>query len=280
MGMRSIAFARLLTAAGPAALFGSGDTQQLSHTIEANGATSARAGISMATGRLTVRGGAAALMDGEFTYGPELEPQFSYAVHDGRGELRVEQPRNRGERLFRRSGRNEWELRFNNDLPLELDLSVASGDCRLDGRSLNLTVLDVESKSGNCELDLRGAKPELRTLDVRLTSGGLRLSLAGDYSQPLDATVSTASGDIELDLRGGWHANATVRVRVTSGDAVVRVPTNVAVQARARTISGDVRASGLERSGSGFVNNLAGVAAVGLTIEVETVSGDVRLDAS
>jgi predicted membrane protein len=112
-----------------------------------------------------------------------------------------------------------------------------------------------------------------------MASGDLDLVLDGRYQQPVAALISTASGDLELDLRGSWAASSTVRVRIASGDVELKVPNDVAVVVRAKTLSGDVRASGLQRSGSGFVNNLAGVAAVGLDIEVETISGDVRIDA-
>lgn len=278
MPMRSIAIARLLTAAGPVALFGSGDAQHLAHTIDAEGATSVSARIGMATGSLTVRGGASALMEGDFTYDPELEPQFSYIVRDGRGELRVEQPKNRGGSRLLRNVRNDWDIRLNNDLPLDLRVTVASGDSLLEAAALNLTGLELDSASGDCEVELGGLKQELGAVHARLASGNLRMDLTGDYGQSVQLNVSTASGDVELDLRGMWSANSSVQVRVVSGDVNLLIPANLAVRGRARTISGNVRATGLQRSGSGFVRDVPGATA-GLNIEVESVSGDVRLDA-
>ena len=274
--MRSIAIARLLTPTSPLLHRAGSDAQQLSHVIDSEGATSATARISMATGRLTVRGGASALMDGDFTYDPELEPQFAYAVRDGRGELRVEQPSRRG--LFLHKAHNDWDLRFSNEIPLALGVSLASSSSRFDAEPLNLTALDIESASGGCGIRLGGPKPELREVQARVVSGDLRLRMNGEYGQPMSIIVSTVSGDLEVDLSGVWHASVNVSVRVTSGDISLRVPSNVAVQVRVRSKSGDVRASGLERTGKGLANSLVGVAAVGLDIDVETVSGDIRVD--
>lgn len=279
MRMTSIAIARLLAGAGSTALFGSGgDARQLSRTIEAEGATSAGVRISMATGDLTIGGGAAALLDADFTYDPDLEPQFSYSVGTGVGELRIEQPRNADRRSGQRNLPNIWDLRFTHAIPLDLRVTLASADSKLRLGSLALRMLDLDISSGNCGADLSGDQPHLYQVGARMASGDLELALTGRYRQPVSIAVNTASGDLDLDLRGGWAAGATVRVRVASGAVELKTPNDVAVVVRTKTLSGDVRAGGLQRSGAGFTNNLAGVAAVGLDIEVETLSGDIRID--
>lgn len=279
MRMMGIALARLLAGAGSTALFGSGrDALQLSRTLEAEGATSAAVRVGMAAGDLTIGGGAASLLDADFTYDPDLEPQLSYSVGNDVGELRIEQPRNADRRSGQRNLPNSWDLRFTDAIPLDLLVTLASADSKLRLGSLALQTLDLDISSGDCGADVSGDQPRLRRMSARMASGDLELALTGRYQQPVSIAVNTASGNLALDLRGSWAAGATVRVRVASGDVELNTPNDVAVVVRAKTLSGDVRASGLQRSGAGFTNILAGVAAVGLDIEVETLSGDIRID--
>ncbi|MDQ3526034.1 MAG: toast rack family protein, partial [Chloroflexota bacterium] len=82
---------------------------QRSETVPAGGATSARVEIGMAVGELRISGGATELMDADFTYDDELEPEVEYRVDGGQGVLTVKQ----GSKKNVRSTQNEWNIRLN-----------------------------------------------------------------------------------------------------------------------------------------------------------------------
>lgn len=134
------------------------DVEIESRTVDLGAATAVRADIALGVGELTVAGGAAALLEAEFRYSePSWRPELTYRVgDDGEGRLKLRQPR---ESHPRRGGRerNEWDLRLNGDVPLDLRLELGVGRSDLALGGLTLTRLTVAVGVGDATIDLRGA---------------------------------------------------------------------------------------------------------------------------
>lgn len=124
-------------------------------SVERRGAESVRATLDMPAGNFSLSGGATNLLEADFDYNQsEGKPNVRYDVSGKRGELSISQD---SESNVHFAGRhNSWDLRFNNDVPLELKLNMGAGHGNLNLRGLSLTRLDVEVGAGQMTLDLTG----------------------------------------------------------------------------------------------------------------------------
>ena len=187
----------LLVATVPVALFVGGcQTQQVgemqreSRSIQPENAQSVRANLRMGVGELNVTGGADALLEADFSYNvADWQPEVDYDQSGDTGELTVEQGSSEGVPL-RGDARNEWEVRFNDEVPSDLHVQMSAGESDLDLDSLTLTGLDLEMGAGKTTVDL-----------------------TGDYSQDLDASIEGGVGEASVLL----PSEVGVRVRAEGG---------------------------------------------------------------
>lgn len=139
--------------------------------MELVGAESVRVTLEMGVGELKVVGGADRLLEGEFTYNvPEWRPRVEYSVNGSRGDLLVKQPSETQRSSSAPSGfRNQWDLRLNGSVPMELAVKSGVGSSRLGLSGLDLSKLDVEVGVGEVVVDLAGDWK--RDVDVRIKGG-------------------------------------------------------------------------------------------------------------
>jgi N-terminal domain of toast_rack, DUF2154 len=204
---------------------GIGEMERESQTIDLENAQSVRAELRMGAGELNVTGGADALMEADFAYNvADWEPEVDYDVSGDTGELIVEQGSGADIPLGGEA-RNEWDLRFNDDVPIDLNVQMGAGESDLDLDSLTLTGLDLQMGAGETTVDLTGsydrdiaasieggvgeATVELPSeIGVRVNAeGGLGQINAEGLQREGDAYVNDAYGDsdvtLDVDVRGG-----------------------------------------------------------------------------
>jgi len=198
-----------------------GELRRESETIKLDGAESATVTIKMGAGGLTVGGGAEALAEADFTYNvADWKPTIDYTVSGEQGELWIEQPR--VEKLSLESYRYEWDVRFNDQVPLELDVALGAGESRLDLSTLSITRLDLKMGAGGVDLDLTGERE--RDLDVTVRGG------VGEATVLLPAEVG-----VRAEAKGGL-GEVEVSGLTREGDAYV----NEAYGASEATITLDI----------------------------------------
>ncbi len=201
-----------------------GAVQKASQSVELGDAGSARVEIDLGAGDLEVTGGAAKLMEADFTYNVvRLKPQVGYTP----GRLVVAQPDIGGMPVLRDIGdyRNEWDLRLQENVPMDLSVDIGAGTSDLQLADLSLTGLAVKLGAGTSTLDLNG--DWTRDLDVSIDAGAadMTVRLPSDVGVRLvvdpGATVIEAPG---LQRDGDVYTNAaygvsgaTLRVDVDSG---------------------------------------------------------------
>lgn len=168
-----------------------GEEREEIRTVELGEARSAQVRVAMGVGDLRLTGGATSgLMDARFRYNVgEWRPLVEYTVRDGRGHLRVEQPSG-PDFVPLGNVRYEWELRLQDNVPLDLRVQVGAGTAELVLGGLALERLDLEVGAGDVTLDL-----------------------AGDWSRDLEAHIKGGVGNLTVQLP---HETG-VRVEVTSG---------------------------------------------------------------
>lgn len=165
-----------------------GPTEHESKSVDLDKSEMARVNLKMGAGNLNIKGGSSKLVEADFTYNvPSWEPEFRYTNTGVRGDLLIEQPH---------SGRHHgstnytWDLRFNNDIPVDLTVNFGAGNADLNLGSMSLRSVDIEMGVGELKLDLRG-NPK-RSYDVRIRGG------VGEATVHLPKDVG-----IEADAQGG-----------------------------------------------------------------------------
>ncbi|MDQ3549407.1 MAG: toast rack family protein [Chloroflexota bacterium] len=243
-------------------------------TVDAQGATSARVKLDMSAGSLRLHGNATSLMDAHFEFNEGMEPRINYAIHDGRGELRVDQP---GRPKSFNITRNRWDVRLSNELPLDLEIDNAAGEAEIDASALSLTSFELEQSAGRADVRLNGDQLRLNHVDLDVAAGKLDLEMRGVYPAMRDLRVDSSAGQVRLDLTGEWHSDVAIKVEVVAGEAVIRLPRTVNIVAMANTTIGRVRARGLVQDGDHYRLDVPGATGT-LRLKVEANVGQVVLE--
>ncbi len=201
-----------------------GEVQQTAETIELQGAESVDVTLRMGAGELTVDSGSEALADADFTFNvAEWEPMIDYVVGGEEGELWIEQPEVKNPGL--ESYRYAWDLRFNETVPMQMDIALDAGPSEIDVSDLSVTRLDLRMGAGETRLDLSGAREE--DLGVTLRGGvgqatiilpadlGVRAEIRGGLGA-IDAEGLTKNGDAYVNEAYG-DTDVTVTLDVEAG---------------------------------------------------------------
>ena len=161
-----------------------------SQTIDIGSAKEVQAKIEVPTGKLSIAGGASKLLDANFQYlKSDGEPRLAYDVKDGRGHLDLSQPNDSHIRML--NSHNNWDLRFSDDVPLNLDLTVGAGEGNLDLRGLDVRTLTLNFGTGELNADLTGPRKNNLVATIKGGVGSAKIRL------PKDVGVSVhASGGI------------------------------------------------------------------------------------
>jgi len=158
-------------------------------SVELGDAKSVSVEINLGAGNLEVTGGARKLLEADFTYNVDkLKPEVQYKD----STLIVRQPEARGLPNLRgiTDYRNEWDLRLNDDVPMDLSVDMGGGTSDLKLAGLSLTRLDVSVGAGEYMFDL-----------------------SGDWARDLDVTIEAGAADVTLRL----PKDVGARVKVESG---------------------------------------------------------------
>ncbi|HZU28700.1 MAG TPA: toast rack family protein [Bryobacteraceae bacterium] len=212
-----------------------GKTEHETKTVDVGKAESVRAEIDMGVGQLNIKGDASKLLEADFTYNRrDWKPDVTYNGNSFRGLLTIRQGDHGGGGVHL-GGNNEyeWDLRFNDNIPLDIRVNCGAGEGNLDLQRLTIRDLDVNMGVGRVEAEL---PPEpKRDYDVRI-HGGIGeavLHLPSKVGVVADASGGIGGIQVEgLQKRGGRWVNdiyekgaspVTVHVQVQGGIGQIRL---------------------------------------------------------
>ncbi len=200
-----------------------GPSQHESKSFELDKSELVRAELKMAAGELQISGGAAKLMEGDFIYNvPEWKPEVRYSGSGFRGNLTIEQ---NATGTTTGEAQNEWTLRFNDGMPLDLNLKLGAGEAKLNLGTLSLRSVDVQMGAGELRMDLRGTPK--RDYDVRIRGGvgeaivrlprdiGIRADATGGIGSVNVRGLTKVDDHYENDVYD--HAKVRIRLDVKGG---------------------------------------------------------------
>lgn len=173
-----------------------GEVRTESQSVELGDARSVHVEINLGAGDLEVTGGAKKLFEADFTYNAaKLKPEVKYTD----GTLVLWQPENEGLPDLRgiTDFRNEWALRLNDQVPMDLRVEIGAGASELRLAGLSLTGLDITLGAGESMIDL-----------------------SGDWARDLNVIINAGAGDITVRL----PSDVGIRVKADAGVGTIEAP--------------------------------------------------------
>lgn len=201
----------------------SSSLQHQSSSVERQNAKSVHVSLQAGAGEVKVSGGSGHLLDADFTYSDSYEaPRVSYNVRDGVGQLDISQD-NKGPHFGR--SQNEWNLRFGEDVPLELKIEMGAGRGELRLRDVPVTRLEMHMGAGQADVDLTGDRKLNLEGDMEGGVGQATIRLPRNVGVAVHASGGIGSVDAHgLKHDGDQYTNeaygktpATIRLRVQGG---------------------------------------------------------------
>jgi hypothetical protein len=211
----------LITLAGCSAhLTPAGPEQHETRSVDLDKAESVRVELKMNAGQLNARGGAPRLLDADFTYNvASWKPDVRYRSAGAVGDLTVEQP---GPAASGGNSKNRWDLRFADNVPLDMRVKFGAGEAEMNLGTLSLRSIDIEIGVGTLRLDLRGTPKNDYSVRIRGGVGEATVYL------PKEAGISaTASGGIGGISVSGLHKSGDRYINDALEKAPVRIRVDV-----------------------------------------------------
>lgn len=185
-----------------------GSMRSEARTVELAGAESTDVSIEMGAGELRLTGGSGELMEATFSYNSgRWRPEVHYDVRASRGDLEVRQPAGMNV-SWPDNYRNEWDVRLNDDVPMDVRVGLGAGRCQLDLAGLSLTSVEIDAGAGDVLVDLSGDW----AVDLRASiDGGVgKLTVLLPPDVGVEAVVRGGLGGVSasgLRLEGGAYVN-------------------------------------------------------------------------
>jgi len=198
-------------------------SKHTAQTVDLQGAKSAHAKLEMGAGELTINGGSSHLLEADFNFTDAFdEPRVDYSVAGGTGQMTISQD---SRTVHFGNSRNEWNLRFSNLIPWELQVNMGAGQGNLHFRDVPLTRLDLNMGAGQVDVDLTGDRKTDLTADIEGGVGQANIRLPKNVG-----VIAHASGGIgSVEVHGLKHdgdsytndaygkSHATIHLKVEGG---------------------------------------------------------------
>jgi hypothetical protein len=208
------------------------ETQTKARSVPLDGVKSARVHLEMGAGSLNVHGGAAGLMDGNFTYsGRAWEPQVRFTASGDDGDVNIDESAEGNNHVTTGHSRNRWDVALNNSIPIDLHTELGAGSSELSLATLSLNSLHVEVGAGEGVIDLTGNWNH--DVDVQVEGGVGKVTIKLPRGMGVRATVEGGIGSVHApDFRrdGDEYVNdalgkssSTINLKVEGGVGTVNL---------------------------------------------------------
>ena len=202
-----------------------GDLHSESRIVEGSGVSEVDVILISGLGQLDLAGGANDLLELDFVSNvPKMHPVIWYSEDSGVGDLIVTPSVPAGIPDLSKWGeyKNEWDVRLNDNTPLDLDIVLGTGLGHLDLRGLALTALGVEVGAGEATIDLRGEWGE--DFHAAIDGGAGKTTVLLPDGVGVLATVDQPFGDLNIV---GLQQQDEVYVNAAYGHADVTLALDV-----------------------------------------------------
>lgn len=128
--------------------------------------------LDIAYGKVDITSGADHFVEGDIIYNlANLEPKVKYKLARNKGKLTIDQPNMKNITVKKGALLNNWDLKLNNDIPIQLKVNTGASKTNMDLKGLQLKRLDVEAGVGSTTIDLGGIWKNSFDVDIQMGVG-------------------------------------------------------------------------------------------------------------
>ena len=205
--------------------FGGGPTVHDKQAIDLDRTESTRLDLKIGAGELKVSGGASKQLEADFAYNSDaLKPTVEHRASGSTTEITISQPESGGFRFG--NIKSEWDLRLNDNVPLDLSTKLGAGQVDMNLGSLSLRSVNMDMGVGEVHVDLRGTPK--KSYNVRVNGGVGEARVYLPRTVGISASAAGGIGEVKvegLEKRGDrWinpgHENDPVQITVDAKGGV------------------------------------------------------------
>jgi hypothetical protein len=207
--------------------FSGGPVVHDKQVVELDKSETTRVNLTIGAGELKVGGGAAKKMEADLTYTESLKPTVEHRSGGSTSEIVISQSSSGGFSFG--NSKSEWDVKFNDEAPIDLNAKLGAGQADMNIGSLNLRSVNVDIGVGEVTVDLRGTPK--RSYNVRINGGVGQANVHLPRSVGISASAAGGIGEVKVDgleKRGDrWinpgHENDAVQITVDAKGGVGEV---------------------------------------------------------
>ena len=170
-----------------------GPDLHVSQTIDRDTSELVRVNLDLSGGTIKVAGGTDKLAAATFNYGANAsKPEVEYSTSASDGNLIIKQS---GSSSTLAHTSKDWDLRLNQNVPMEIEVHIGSGEARLKLGVLTLRSVNVEIRRGRTRSGHRGSPKASYQVRVRGGAGNATIHLPSSVG--VEAEATGAIGDID-----------------------------------------------------------------------------------
>ncbi len=162
--------------------------------------------ISVTIASLDLIGKGDDLLDANFKYSNEsMKPEMKYISKAGKGYLSLKNKKTKN----KNTSNNTWDLKFNPNIPVNINIDAGVGEMDLDFSDINLRKAEISLGVGSTEIDLRGNYQN--DVEIELNAGVGELTIYLPDNIGVEVNASKGIGDISfqnLEKNGSNYYNS------------------------------------------------------------------------
>lgn len=179
--------------------------------------------LNIGAGELRVDGGANEWAEGTIEYtNNKLTPDITYKLKDDKGIAVIEQDDGIFKNLNIGDMKNTWNLKLNNDIPLDLKVNAGASETYLDLKGLQMNDLEVNAGVGDMTIDMSGNFDESFDATLHMGVGDSTIILPKDVG----VKINSANGIGKTDYDGFISNGNGIYVNEAYEDAKVVINVN------------------------------------------------------
>lgn len=184
--------------------------------------------IDFGVGNLFIQGGSPEWVSGEFSYNHKrLEPNVTYKNKKDVGYVKIKQGSKTTFGFNKRKSKNEWDLQFTNEIPIDLDVDMGVSTSTLNLKGLQLSSLSIDSGVGESVIDLNGDWKKGFRADMDLGVGDVTVILP----KQTGVRVNVSKGIGSVDLKDFIKQNDSIYVNeaYSGADVIIDISLDIGV---------------------------------------------------
>jgi hypothetical protein len=207
----------------------SGNEESFEVQVDKDHAKELEVELNIGAGELNVESGGKEWVEGTIDYNhKKLEPEISYKVKGDAGVAVIEQgEKGLLDKINIGEIDNHWNLRLNDEIPMDLVINSGASETMLDLKGLELQNLEVNAGVGDISIDLSGDWQESFDATLDMGVGKSTIILPSDVGVKIEASKGIGKSNLVgfISQGDGVYVNDAYE----DADVIINLKTNLGV---------------------------------------------------